>query len=147
MECAEVLSGCPLCTMPAYPDEYLPTNQLSLAGFIEQANSILEDEEFEGDLHPFAQFVLCGRYRSEGGARRITLNGRQELRYPSRGDYTVRRDYDSVIGITRSLPFQDAISVYPLPPFRDTHRNDNHLTWGIEMHEVLIPDLHTDACY
>ena len=47
------------------------------------------------------------------------------------GDYQLFRDIDSAIGVTQDLPFRRPLAIFPLPSFRDTLTQDNHVTYKI----------------
>jgi hypothetical protein len=112
-----------------YPDEPLPSLQLSLKRFVSVAQRLWD----AGDEDVFARYIFAGRLTGEDDQRRVFVNARQESSAPPHGEYELRRDLDSVIGITRNLPFIQAMSVFPMASFEDTLKRDNHMT-------RLIPD-------
>jgi hypothetical protein len=55
------------------------------------------------------------------------VNAAQGLHPPSEDALRLTRDFDSGIGISRNLPFTCALSIYPVPSFRDTLKKSNYL--------------------
>ncbi|CCM06331.1 uncharacterized protein FIBRA_08584 [Fibroporia radiculosa] len=125
--------------MAPHPDEALPAIQLSLADFNEYGQRVLTNPNDEDRIYSFVRYMLGGRYDDDDELKRIYVNARQGLRAPipvtpdNPNGYIVRRDYDSVIGVTRTLPFKHGIAVYPLPPFKEAMTSDMHLS-----HEVRL---------
>ena len=72
--------------------------------------------------------VLAGRVDVNGTEHRIFVNARQDLAEIRSSSFTVTRDYDSICACTSDLPFTAPLSIYPVAPFRDTLKDDNHLT-------------------
>lgn len=86
-----------------------------------------EKDNGHNEEHKFLKFVLAGR---RGLALEdqctITLNvtqGQADIR-----NVTMTRDYDSLIGTTKTLPYSVALTVWPIPSFRDTITANNHIT-------------------
>ncbi|KAG1861526.1 hypothetical protein DFJ58DRAFT_872254 [Suillus subalutaceus] len=55
---------------------------------------------------------------------------------------TITRDIDSVIGVSRSLPYTTALSIWPVPPFRETLTKDNHVksrAYNAEGAQIQVP--------
>jgi hypothetical protein len=107
-----------------YPDEPIPEIQVSLREFVQRASGILEDED---SIFDFCRMVLAGRVDVDGEEHRILVNARQDLEEIRPSRFTVTRDYDSICACTSDLPFGAALSIYPVAPFRDTLKVDNHL--------------------
>lgn len=122
-------------TMPSFPDEYLLPQCLSLEDFVQAAKNLGDDNE--GDT--FVNFVLAGRCRAVVDdldpptlqPARIFVNPRLDLNGPE--NYTVHADFDSVIGLTRLLPFTKGISWQCFPQFAETLTTDVHIKVPIEM--------------
>lgn len=108
----------------SYPDETLKERFLSLAEFV-KISSFLETEIKEEIAS--VRYALAGRFAEEAGEIRVFLNSTLGVEAPPLGQYTLRRDIDSMIGITRDLPFRVAFALFPLASFRDTLTKDNHL--------------------
>ncbi|KIK32002.1 hypothetical protein CY34DRAFT_102396, partial [Suillus luteus UH-Slu-Lm8-n1] len=54
----------------------------------------------------------------------------------------VTRDLDSVIGVSDTLPYTSTLSIWPLSPFRETLRKDNHVkshAYDSQSAEVQVP--------
>lgn len=118
-----------LSSVVDYPDEELNPLQLSLLGFTAIAQQLFGTvTESNESRDSFIRFVLAGRLGHSDTASRVFMNARQGVGPPPKNEYSLRRDFDSLIGITRDLPFACAMAVFPLPSFRDTLKKDNHLT-------------------
>ncbi|KAG1893339.1 uncharacterized protein F5891DRAFT_985998 [Suillus fuscotomentosus] len=95
----------------------------------------------------FIRLVLAGRIGPEADEEvdrcHITLNAQQGIpRLPPRRETTITRDIDFVIGLSRSLPYTTALSVWPVPPFKETLIKDNHLksrAYDPEGDEIQVP--------
>jgi len=126
-----------------YPDEFLPESQMSLKQFVQTAQHLLSLEQSPDALVRVLRFILAGRLELNGSLTRIFINARQGAFPPS--IYQSRRDIDSVIGITRDLPFRIALSIFPLPSFRDTLTKNNHMIYkpssssGSQVCSILNP--------
>ncbi|KAG1893334.1 uncharacterized protein F5891DRAFT_1196566 [Suillus fuscotomentosus] len=116
-----------------YPDEVDDLVQFRLDQFLGQSQDIFtrvrDDRRSEID---FIRFVLAGRIGPEADEEvdqcRIILNAQQDIPHvPPRPETTITRDIDFVIGLSRSLPYTTALSVWPVPPFKETLIKDNHL--------------------
>lgn len=109
----------------SYPDEHLPELQLSLRRYVDMASALLEGPD---DIYDFCRMVLAGRAKIDGVEHRIFVNARQDLD-PINPAFCARtRDYDSVSACTQSLPFSEPLSVFPVAPFKETLKADNHLS-------------------
>jgi hypothetical protein len=112
--------------MPRYPDESLPSIQMSLADFVDTAQTILSAPD--ADPRDFVHFVLAGRLKQDDGLdKRVFVNAREDAFVPGRGEYQLRRDYDSGFGTTRDFPFTAAMAIFPVASFADTLKKDNHI--------------------
>ena len=75
----------------------------------------------------FLKFILAGRRGLDIDIQRnITLNVCQGL--PDILQITATRDFDSLIGTTKTLPYSVPFTVWPAPSFRDTLTANNHVT-------------------
>ncbi|EMD31648.1 hypothetical protein CERSUDRAFT_100111 [Gelatoporia subvermispora B] len=107
-----------------YPDEPLSSQHLTLGDFCLRANTLLEEERVDD----FTRFVLAGRDSSgSGNASRIFIDAIQSLSHPPLNTVHVTRDYDSVIGISRTLPYAWPLAYLPMPSFRDTLTKSLHI--------------------
>jgi hypothetical protein len=106
------------------PDEDLPVIQVSLGEFVLAAEQMFTAPD---QLEAFLRFVLAGRLQCHDKHARISINARQGAFAPPISEYKLHRDIDSVIGITRDLPFQSHMAIFPLASFRDSLTEDNHL--------------------
>jgi hypothetical protein len=121
--------------MPRYPDEYLPSVQMSLQQFCDKAEALLNLS-----VDAFVRFVLSGRFCDDDGIMfRATVNARDGARIPQLGDYNLQRDIDSAIGITHDLPFTVPMAIFPLASFTDTLKKNNHIQGPANARDVCNP--------
>lgn len=101
----------------------------------------------EGDTQEDKDYEVClaalaGRYfdHDRGIERRIFLNPREGGGMPppsatyndcDEHHYRVHRDYDSMFGMTKRLPYLRSLHVFPVASFRDTLTKRVHLTYPI----------------
>lgn len=118
------------------PHEELPISQLSLQDWVDRASTLV----YNADTDAAVQFIIAGRDHIDGVEHRVYLNAAQGLPSLERDEYQVIRDYDSVIGISRTLPFQDSIAVYPLAPFQDSLKPNQktHTKVPVEQRRVSV---------
>ncbi len=111
--------------MPAYPDEYLPPRTVGLEEFLYDCR----DFDNADDGHDFLRYALAGRLEIEEVTHRLFINPTLNLDAPDAP--TISGDFDSLIGLTKQLPFTQAISIHAVPPFRETLTRDVHLTYPV----------------
>jgi hypothetical protein len=121
-----------------YPDEDLTEVQWSLERFNTEAYELLHDRN---DVDAFTRLVLAGRVNIDNDLKRIYLNPRQGL--PNIENVKIYRDFDSAIGITRTLPFSDVLRVWPVAPFKETLSKDNHVK-GLAFDSNVREHVHRD---
>ncbi|KAM5530101.1 hypothetical protein V8D89_016230, partial [Ganoderma adspersum] len=124
--------------MPEFPDEYLEPLTGSIFHFVKEARELLDDEPYP---EAFAQLMLSGRWKwlgprpgsddhpdcfgAVGEWHRTFINACQGL-YPPEAP-TVVGDFDSVIGITKKLPFSKAVTWHIIPLFKETLTKNVHI--------------------
>lgn len=123
-----------------YPDEVLEASQISFKHFVSIAGLLYSS----GNMEAFVRFVLAGRL-GEGKQARIFLNARQEASPPEISKYEVPGDIDSIVGVSRDLPYNVPMAIFPLPSFRDTLTENNHLTYQSSLCPVCFPKKKTPA--
>ena len=127
-----------------HPDANLRASQMSLADF---NRLIYRVDAAEGDTQEDKDYEVClaalaGRYfdHDRGIERRIFLNPREGGGMPppsaayidcDEHHYRVHRDYDSMFGMTKRLPYSRSLHVFPVASFRDTLTKRVHLTYPI----------------
>lgn len=114
------------------PDEDLCGIQVSLSEFVSVAQHLYTLE----DTEDFLRFVLAGRLKRDDMTARIFINARQGVLAPPISQYQLHRDIDSLIGVTRNLPFRLPMSIFPLASFRDSLTKDNHLKCTLSYPQV-----------
>lgn len=110
-----------------YPDDELEEEQLSLGQFVKISSERLKDTQ---SIDSFTRLVLSGRLDDELAMelqKRIFINGRQGLQPLTPQLYNISRDYDAAIGICQDIPFLEPFSVFPVSPFSQTLKKDNHI--------------------
>ena len=131
--------------MPIYPDdrEHNPV-QLTLRQFIDEAlhyyNAIVDGTN--DDMLRFLKFVLASCHGLDLDTQRnITLNTCQALSDIT--EVTSTRNFDSLIGTTKTLPYRVPFTVWPAPSFRDMLTANNHVTAiAINNQVSLLPSFH-----
>ena len=119
--------------MLPFPDEPLPHVQCSIADIIRHAVALLRD----GETQLFCQLMLSGRLvLGDDFQHRVYVNARQGTQPTFGRDCTFTRDIDSVIGVTRDLPYRAPLAVFPMAPFKETLKRNNHVTA-----EITRPDV------
>lgn len=125
--------------MPEFPDEYLEPLTGSIFHFVKEARELLDDEPYPD---AFVQLMLSGRWKwmgrrpgsddhrerspALGEWHRTFINACQGL-YPPEAPKVVG-DFDSVIGITKQLPFSKAVTWHIIPLFKETLTKNIHIT-------------------
>lgn len=147
----------------AYPDEELPQNTIGFTQFnrialrLFRRTGLVDDTVVTGTssanrwaaLIEFVDFVLAGRYSHSSGSQRfpyrLYVNPRLQLPdmaplvedEPNDDSYTITRDYDSLIGVSKTLPYHLPISVYPVPP------KSEHVRKSKESYTCVGPNVRT----
>ncbi|TFY73345.1 hypothetical protein EWM64_g10666, partial [Hericium alpestre] len=75
----------------------------------------------------FIRYVLAGRSLNDHGqtVNRLIVNPRMG-RIVDR-PFEITRDYDSIIGVDKQIPYRIALAVFPVPPFSETLKKKNHI--------------------
>ncbi|KAF9218170.1 hypothetical protein BS17DRAFT_823392 [Gyrodon lividus] len=73
----------------------------------------------------FLKFVLTGCTLLHNRNHHITINACQDVIEPE--VYHITRDYDSLIGISKNLPYSVHLALTSVPPFRDTLTQSSHM--------------------
>ncbi len=123
--------------MPVNPivDGSLETEMLDLARFVEEAeflqqggtrgndraNDAQDDEEIS--MRRFCEFALLGQHPDTKKQATLTLLSGSADDAPWR----TKRDYDSLIGFTYSLPYTRALNLIVQPAPKDSLLTDIHL--------------------
>ena len=126
--------------MRPYPDnrECNPI-QLSLHQFVDKGISYYNAIEDGSHVQriKFLKLILAGRDGLDLDTQRnITLNVCQGL--DDIADVTTTRDFDSLIGTTKTLPYSVPLMVWPVPSFRETLKNNSHVT-AIALDDEVSP--------
>jgi hypothetical protein len=111
-----------------YPDEILGLAQLTMNEFVGHSRHLFTQFQDEQSEFDFIRFVLAARAPSadeENEGYQIRLNCLQGL--PPLPDADITRDLDSVIGVSDTLPYTSSLSIWPLSPFKETLKKDNHV--------------------
>ncbi|KAG1861501.1 hypothetical protein DFJ58DRAFT_657457 [Suillus subalutaceus] len=131
-----------------YPDELDDPVQLTMEDFVGQSQDMFTraHDGLQSEVD-FIRFALAGRVGPEADEEvdrcQIRLNAQQGIApIPPRPESTITRDIDSVIGVSRSLPYTTALSIWPVPPFRETLTKDNHVksrAYNAEGAQIQVP--------
>ena len=124
-------------TMNNNPDEHAPHApvDVDLRTFNCLAQYIIEttgDEQWASPFHresTFVRFCLAGITFDglDGAEASLTVDPTRPRTRCEDSPFTVTRNFDSLIGLTRNLPFNTALPFFPLPPFKETLKRSNHL--------------------
>ena len=116
----------PDSAMLPYPDDRtVNPASLSLFDTVDRCDELLNQ-----DKDDFVRFILAGRERLGPGlldTRAWTLNIEEDLEEMVPWLLTKRRDFDSLFGGTSDLPYCVPMTLWPLPPFRDTLTSETHI--------------------
>lgn len=112
-------------------DSELPTSQMTLRQFVLTAGGLSRNLDNTGGTLAFIRFALAGLLQYQDQDIRIFLNAAQDVSINGK-DFRRRSDVDSVIGISRNLPFKTPLAVFPLASFRDTLIANNHVRYKPE---------------
>lgn len=125
-----------------YPDDRAAEpDQRTFREFVTEARdlyraSIAPEREPNSELK-FLKFVLAGRRGMHlEDQTDVSLNTAQGL--PPFRRVTVTRDYDSLIGITRGLPYRVPMAIWPVPPFRDVLKQNAHILASVWVDGVSV---------
>jgi hypothetical protein len=85
------------------------------------------DVDLPYDDAPFIDFVTRGRYAAPNGTIQVRLD-MNEHRLPRRPGFSLIWDFDSLLGITKSLRMiETALTIFPLPDPNRTLRKSIHI--------------------
>lgn len=111
-----------------YPDEINSLTQLTMERFVGHSQYLYTAGQDPLSELAFVRFVLAGRVGpnadEEPDQGCVTLNCLQGL--PPLPPTRITRDLDSAIGVSHTLPYTSALGVWPVPPFKETLKKDNH---------------------
>lgn len=132
-----------------YPDDHeIFPDQITFRQFVEEARQLYIDMTAPNPNHgaelTFLKFVLAGRRGLNlADQRDVALNTLQGL--PPLGAINLMRDYDSLMGITYDLPYSVALSIWPVPPFREVLKENNHIT-ALIFNDMVNPPCPPHVC-
>jgi hypothetical protein len=97
-------------------DEQLPSRSYSLKEFADEGMRLHALEDDDGSK--FCEFVATGRHPEE--LHQVALL--PDLDEPNHRDIsiTVMRDYDSLLGVSKDLPYNKNLEVFPVASWHDT---------------------------
>jgi len=112
----------------------LPTEAFSLGQFCQTARELLESPDPD-DGAAFVRFALTGMYNGHQAVVDPVLN---RVRSSETFDLQLRRDFDSVLGISKRICVHSSeFTVYPLPKYEDSLSKNVHLEFEFENINVL----------
>ncbi|TDL13254.1 hypothetical protein BD410DRAFT_810709, partial [Rickenella mellea] len=118
-----------------YDDDPAPRVAYSMMDFTTKASELLEE-----DVGAFIQFTLTGRLKTGDGEVQVVVDPLLQA-MPSAVDLNRSveyRDYDSLLGISTTLPFLRDIEVFPIPLYRETLVEDIRISHEINGREVPL---------
>lgn len=134
--------------MQSHPDYPLVREEFSIQSFNRFVKRLLTAD---GDgVYEFTRAVLAGRYEDErdGTQHRIIVRGLLGLTPPAECDYndiptsdeySIARDYDSILGFSDNLPYSQPIGIYPIPQLAETLDKKVHVTYLCRTRSVSSP--------
>jgi len=118
----------------------LEPRSLSVYSFCDQANDLLEEQDFAS----FVRFVLTGRHDNRQVVIDSILN-----RIPSDEDIGVMRDYDSLLGIDKNIRLTCPLTVYPVSKedvlSKNIHIYYNFTKATVRCHQLLAVAVANDS--
>jgi hypothetical protein len=115
------------------PPENLPARNMSVHGFCRHARTLLEQDHAR-----FVRFVLTGQDEDRQAVIDPILNTLSDDE-----DITVRRDYDSVLGIHDDIVVSSPINIYPVAKKEDTLSKNIHVKYHFTTTAVCLHLSHT----
>ena len=116
-------------------DPTLGVHDISLEDFVRDVSDMIAggwpDPKDTAALHPLLQLILAGQMKTDNGdLERLALNIAYDHQRARANDLELCRDYDSMLGLTRSLPFTVAFAQMHIPnhAFHSDYRNNTHLS-------------------
>ncbi|TFY75450.1 hypothetical protein EWM64_g8562 [Hericium alpestre] len=75
----------------------------------------------------FIRYVLAGRSLNDNGqtVNRLIVNPR--MGHVVNPQFEIMRDYDSIIGVDKQIPYTIPLAIFPVPPFSETLKKKNHI--------------------
>ncbi|KAJ3017269.1 hypothetical protein NUW54_g622 [Trametes sanguinea] len=116
------------------PDEHLRPLQLGLPDLLDRAKTLLN----QGFTDEFVLLMLAGRTEEDGDRRRVFVNSIQQSSAARPNTCTLTGDFDSLIGVTKKLPLNVPLSIYPVPSFKFTLTKDVHVGIPITVRGVSL---------
>ncbi|KAG2125256.1 hypothetical protein BD769DRAFT_1388531 [Suillus cothurnatus] len=104
-----------------YPDEINDLAQLTMAEFVGHSQHLfmqIQDDQTELD---FIHFVLAASVVP------LTDEELDSCQAFPLTETDITHDLNSVIGVLDTLPYTSALSIWPLPPFKETLKSNNHV--------------------
>ena len=128
--------------MDAYPNEPHAVSYFSLGDAVLLYRSAVRDNHIDTDhatekeQETFVNNLLCGRWDEQH--RRMALDPCLGVAAPGIDEVTITRDVDSLFGITKNLPYNAPLSVFPVPSFSETLKTNVHLNGPVLTPTVWI---------
>jgi hypothetical protein len=120
--------------IPALDNNPPDNNPVTLAQFLTRGTRFAARDEDSGELleaEKFLRYALTGVHQPQEGGDfiRDELNVEPNLitEFDCENRIFIRRDYDSLIGHSKTLPYLKPLRIFPIPRFVDTLTVKNHL--------------------
>jgi hypothetical protein len=113
----------------------LPTETFSVGSFCQTARELLESPEPD-DTAAFVRFTLTGIYNDHQTVIDPILN---RVRSTETSSLQLRRDYDSILGISENICVRsNDVTIYPIPKHDDSLKKNVHLEFDFRNIRVRI---------
>jgi hypothetical protein len=117
--------------MSSYYNDH-PTESHTLDQFIDRLNSLHEADEHDA----FIRAGLTGEYTDENNrGKQIFIDPVQNL-VDDDHELTIKRDYDSLIGVAHDILVDGAINAHAVPPGNLCLRSSIHIQYPMETENV-----------
>jgi len=121
----------------------LPIVSHTLEEFIIRATALWQENDTT-DL--FTRFVLTGEFVDDDGMRKQAFVDVLQNTVDDDHPLSIKRDYDSVLGIASKILVDAPISVYAVPHPTFALKTSIHLTHPISYHEVGLYFIQLGTC-
>jgi hypothetical protein len=112
-----------------------PTVSHTLDQFIFRLNMMHEAEEHDA----FIRACLTGEYTDdEGQGQQIFIDPIQDLVHADH-ELTIKRDYDSLIGVSRDILVEGSINAHAVPPGNLCLKSSIHVRYPMQTENVSLP--------
>jgi hypothetical protein len=124
-------------------DTLLELEEMSIPAFVQVLAATLgedddEDDDYDARVDEFTHVALTGQHPEHD--TQIVLNGQGNVLSATQSDLVDQlRDYDSLLGATMTLPYQEELHVYLVSPFQEALKAKVHIRMRLPTHVSQSP--------